>query len=185
MTKALPATLSKVKYIRFSELVKLAGKPEVITLWADPNKDRAFMQLVKQHRVVTIVQKPRGIKRDFGFIGFHPQPFAAFMVFPRRIVQNDGLQIIGIKYDLIESLAPHPVKTFKPKILPKPKPVPKRPAEKSYRVTIARTLIEEIEISAVTMSDAKTKALEQAAALELPKQSKSTSNKIVRIEPAD
>jgi len=91
-----------LREIRFGKLVETSGNPEVVTLWADPKTDRAFMKLVKELRVLTVIQKPTGTQKDFGLIGFHPQPFCSYLVFPRRIKEEGEVRVIGIKYDLLK-----------------------------------------------------------------------------------
>src|ERR1041385_729850 len=87
--------------IRFNELVKTAGHPEPKLLWSDPRRDRQFMKAVSQNRVLTVIQGPASKKKDFGEIGFHQQPRAAYFVFPKSLPAREG-RVVGIKYDLIE-----------------------------------------------------------------------------------
>jgi hypothetical protein len=56
------------KEVRFSQLVTASGKPETFTLWTDPKKNSAFMKAARENRVLTIVQKPTGAKKDSGLI---------------------------------------------------------------------------------------------------------------------
>ena len=176
---------SQAKTIRFSELVETSGKPEVVTLWVDPKSDKPFMDLVKRKRVVTILQKPTEGKADFGLVGFHPQPFATFMVFPRMLKCDEGLRIIGIKYELLDF--PHATKSFEPRILKAPEAVPKRSTEKTFNVRILRTLSQELEfqVRALSLSEGKTKALAAADGQELPAETKKVSDKIIEIMKDD
>jgi len=89
------------KEIRFSKLVQMAGKPETVTLWIKPKNNPAFMKAVKENRVVTVFQKPTGIRKDFGTIGFHQEKFAAYLVFPGRLPKFEA-HIIGINYELLQ-----------------------------------------------------------------------------------
>jgi hypothetical protein len=172
----------KGKTVRFSQLVANSGNPEVITLWADPRKDQSFMQLVKKQRVVTIVQKPTGSKKDFGYIGFHPQPFAVFMVFPKALKPADGLHIIGLNYDLLKS--PGLRKGFHPKIVDAPKPAAKKSLEKSFNVRILRTLSQELEleVKGKNMTEAKAQAINAADEQDLPSQTKKISDRVIKIK---
>jgi hypothetical protein len=54
----------KQKTVRFAELVKHSGKPELAILWTEPEKDAAFWRAVKEKRVVTILQQTAGGKKD-------------------------------------------------------------------------------------------------------------------------
>jgi hypothetical protein len=174
--------ISKTKSIRFGKLVEKSGKPEVVTLWADPKCDRSFMELVKKKRVATIVQRPKGNKKDFGYVGFHPQPFAAFMVFPKPLSEDEGRPIIGIKYELLE--APGPSKRFEPKIIPFQKPVLKKPIEELFRVKILRTIRQHLifDVKGLNASEAKTTALAAAEEVKLPAETNKVRNKIIAIE---
>src|ERR1022692_1218616 len=50
------------KAVRFSQLVDSSGKPEVVTLWADPKKDQAFMQ--RTGPLPVVVNNQRSIHRE-------------------------------------------------------------------------------------------------------------------------
>jgi hypothetical protein len=147
------------KEIRFRKLVEKFGTPEVLTLWADPKKDAAFMSLVKQRRVLTLMQKPTGTKKDFGLIGFHPQPFAAYLVFPKSLPKDDEVIVIGIKYDLLKKTKGRIMGDRTPlKKLEKVKPAPVR---KNFEVTIRRrTSVEvKVKVEAFNPAEAKQRAL--------------------------
>jgi len=85
--------------IRFRDLVKQFGKPQIKSLWAKPENDSAFMRAVKQNRVLTLSQKSRGT--DFGEIGFHQKPHAAYLIFPKPLKVVRGAKVVGVKYDLV------------------------------------------------------------------------------------
>src|SRR2546430_230549 len=86
---------------RFSELVRIAGKPEAVTLWRDPKQEPGFMKAVKENRVMTISQGQRGARKDFGRIGFHQEPLALYLVFPKRLPKDEISMVVGIKYEQI------------------------------------------------------------------------------------
>jgi len=73
------------------------------------------MRLVGEGRIVTLIQTRRSSKKDFGFIGFHPQPYAAFLAFPKPLKETDNLRVIGIKYGLLERAKVKESETFKPR----------------------------------------------------------------------
>jgi hypothetical protein len=87
--------------VRFSELVKRYGQPEIKLLWTNPKEDRAFMSAVEQGRVLTLFQDPGSKHRDVGEIGFHQKQHASYLFFPKRLDERAGVKVVGIKYDLI------------------------------------------------------------------------------------
>src|SRR5690242_18090224 len=89
------------KEIRFGELVSRAGKPEVVSLWSDPRQDRGFMKAVRDNRVVTLIQQPVIKKKDFGEIGFHRDPRAAYLIFPKPLPKGEASHVVGIKPELM------------------------------------------------------------------------------------
>jgi hypothetical protein len=88
--------------IRFGDLVRRSGRPEAVTLWLDPKKDRSFSKAAKENRIVTVVQDPTSKRKDFGQIGFHKHPHAQYLVFPRPLPKDGNSRIIGINYALLE-----------------------------------------------------------------------------------
>jgi hypothetical protein len=89
------------KEIRYGELVSRAGKLEVLSPWSDPKQDRSFMKAVRDNRVVTLIQQPVIHKKDFGEIGFHRDPRAAYLIFPKPLPELEAVRVVGIKYDLM------------------------------------------------------------------------------------
>src|SRR5689334_196129 len=89
------------KEIRFGELVNRTGKPEAVTLWSDPKQDRGFMKAVRDNRVATLIQQPFIKKKDFGEIGFHEDPRAAYLIFPKPLPKGEAAHVVGIKYELM------------------------------------------------------------------------------------
>ncbi len=164
------------KRTRFGDLVRESGRPQPFTLWTDPKQDRSFSQAVEANRVLTVIQEPGSKHRDFGIIGFHEQPHASYLVFPRALSKDNDSRVIGINYELVELPAvTNPVrpKDLKPKRsqrepkrpqhvqprqeppepanLPRPEatsPVPPKPkrAEKAFKVKVRRTATFETSI---------------------------------------
>ena len=97
--------MDKPKTVRFAELLKYAGTPRQITLWADPKHDREFTRAVREKRIVTLVQHNVGTKKDYGLIGFKPQPLTVFLLFPKPIPFPAGSKVVGVKYELLEEEA--------------------------------------------------------------------------------
>ena len=89
------------KNVRFGDLVKNSGRPTVHILWTKPERDKAFMQVLKRNRVLTVVQDPTSKRKDYGEIGFHQQHGASYLVFPRPLLETSGVRVIGINYELL------------------------------------------------------------------------------------
>ncbi len=150
------------KEIRFGELVKKSGKPKIVSLWTDPKRDQSFMKAVKENRILTLTQEPTSKRKDFGRIGFHPEPHVSYLVFPKPLPKDAAPRVIGIKYELIATArVSDPVIVSDPKIsrrrLKPEKPKPK------FDVLIRRTIVIETVINvenASTQNDAKRKALQ-------------------------
>jgi hypothetical protein len=142
------------------------------------------MRAVKKKRVLTVVQKPTGNKKDFGYIGFYPQPFAAFLVFPQSLKPAEGTRIIGIKYDLLELPEPQKPARAEPVKEPKPKPLP---APKPFRVQLRRTLEQEltIPVHALNPAEAKEIALSVESEKPMPVDTRKLKVRVLGIEEAD
>ena len=93
--------LLKTKTVRFGEVVKKAGKPEVYTLWQKPAKDSKFQSFLKNSRVMTIQRSDSGT--DFGFAGFKEKKGARYLVFPKSLKRFANNRVVGIKWDLVKS----------------------------------------------------------------------------------
>lgn len=91
-----------MKSVRFTELVKSAGKPETYTLWLDPKNDGTFQRALKQHRVLSVHQETVGTKADYGNVGYEGDKRAQILIFPKSIEQFADRRVVGVKYDLLE-----------------------------------------------------------------------------------
>ena len=164
------------KNLRFTELVKKSGQPVTVTLWTRPEANSDLQKAIRQNRVLTIIKNPQ--KKDFGLIGFEQHQSALYLVFPKPLPKTQpDLEVIGIKYDLLEEsklFSNSPASPSKPaKKSLKPKPVPKivraeklqlsQPRRKKFLVTIARaaTLETQVAVTALNMAEAETLALEK------------------------
>jgi len=47
------------KTVRFGDLVRESGRPEVVTLRVDPKKDPSFSKAIKENRVLTVLTEVR------------------------------------------------------------------------------------------------------------------------------
>ncbi len=149
---------------RFRDLVKASGQPQVVTLWAPPQKDQAFMKAIKENRVLTVVQEPRANKKDFGIVGYHKRPHASYLVFPKPLEFDRRSRVVGISYDLVR--APK-VSSNRPKAesVAGSKPSPP-PAPKSFHIVLRRVAVLEtsMTVPARNKKEAGEKALQEVNA---------------------
>ena len=150
------------KEVRFRKLVDTAGKPEIVSLWMDPKRDRGFMKAIKEHRVLTVIQEPRTHKKQFGKLGFHEDPHASYLVFPKPLPVDSESRVIGISYDL--AVEPKVADPLPKSALRAPRNAKATtPAEKTFTVILRRTGVVEtsLEVLARNAGEAEQKALEQ------------------------
>jgi hypothetical protein len=89
----------KTKTIRFAEMVEKCGQPEVYTLWQKPKADRHLQSLLKNNRVMTILQSESG--SDFGLVGFREAKGARYLAFPKSLKRFIDRRVVGIKWELV------------------------------------------------------------------------------------
>ena len=154
--------------VRFSELMKEPGKPEIYLPLSDPKLDRNFMRAVRDNRVMSLKQEPTGTKKDFGIVGFVAEKYMSYLIFPKPLTPFKGKRVVGIKYDRLSeapfstprapvSVPSRSVKPAKPKTKPRPRP-------KRFTATVRLTSTNEVKVTveAFDEREARTKA-EQAA----------------------
>lgn len=91
------------KTMRFGDLVRGSGRPEVVTLWVEPKKDKNFSQAMDENRVLTVLTDPGSNRKEYGRIGFHQQEGAIYLVFPRSLPAFEpDSRVVGINYQLTE-----------------------------------------------------------------------------------
>lgn len=162
----------KSKTVRFADLVRKFGRPEMVTLWTDPQKNVQFSKAIDENRVVTLKQITVGTKKDFGFIGFHKERNVSFLLFPKSIGYPVGTKVIGIKYDLITSPEPpDPLSLSDRLALVAPKTPgrgvaevqPKKKAVETFQVTIkvVATVDVLVDVTAADQAEARKKAQAQ------------------------
>ncbi len=100
------------KTVRFTQVVKRSGEPQVHTLWVAPDKDAKLQRAEKAHRVMTIHASERGGKAHVGAIGFDPKADypGQFLIFPKSLKPFAGARVVGIKFDLVEQPKLSPAK---------------------------------------------------------------------------
>jgi hypothetical protein len=127
--------LSFMKTVRFAKVVESCGKPDTHLLLTDPAEDKALQAAIKSNRVMTIYQLSGSTKTDYGTVGFEKGTSRQFFLFPKILEAFAGQRVIGIKYDLLESIpvsahdqAPKPTGDRAPKAIAKSKAVKKKPS---------------------------------------------------------
>lgn len=95
--------MTRVKTVRFTQVVERSGKPHVHTLWIEPERDPEFKRARDAHRVMT-VGRSGAEKTDTGVIGLDPARARTgqLLVFPKSLQSFAGARVIGIKFDLVE-----------------------------------------------------------------------------------
>lgn len=87
---------------RFTLVVKDCGRPEPVTLWGNPRKDKRLQTAVDENRILTVKQETVGTRKDFGVVGFHREAKAAYFVFPKPLDKYEDRKIVGIDYALLD-----------------------------------------------------------------------------------
>lgn len=150
------------KEVRFRKLVDTAGRPQIVSLWMDPKRDRGFMKAIKEHRVLTVIQEPRTHKKQFGKPGFHQDPHASYLVFPKPLAVHPESRVIGISYDLAaEPRITDPLS--KGRVAVRGKQRKAAPALKTFTVILSRTGVVEtsFQFQARNAREAEKMALER------------------------
>ncbi|HTL18227.1 MAG TPA: hypothetical protein VL793_13405 [Patescibacteria group bacterium] len=150
------------KEVRFRKLVDVSGKPQIVSLWSDPKRDHNFMKAIKEHRVLTVIQEPRTHKKQFGKPGFHQDPRASYLIFPKPLPVDSESRVIGISFDL--TAEPRVKDPVRPRDLGPPAAKKKtNRGLKNFTVILRRTGVVEtsLEVQARNASEAERKALEQ------------------------
>jgi hypothetical protein len=138
--------IKALKTLRFANLVESAGHPVPVTLWTEPENDPEFSKAVREHRVLTVIQRTTGGKADYGLVGFFKQPFASYLVFPRALDHPPETKVVGIKYDeLAEPKPKGPI--YKPQPNAKPQPASKKvsppgPERPTEAAAVSRAVVE-------------------------------------------
>src|SRR3954471_297051 len=87
--------------VRFAKVVAKYGEPEAHLILIGPAKDRALQAAIKADRVLTVFQDSVGNRADHGTVGFHPGKERQYLIFPKSLRAFAGIDVIGIKYDLL------------------------------------------------------------------------------------
>ena len=153
------------KKVRFGDLVRSSGRPEVITLWAKPADNPVLTAAINQNRVLTVIQEPG--RTDFGLIGFHLRPGAAYLIFPRTLSHEPNARVIGVNYQLVEQpefTAPAAAQKAKPvRTRTQPKATVPKPRIQRFKVKVRRTATveKELTLEAADRPAAERRAIEE------------------------
>lgn len=132
---------SPMKTVRFAELVAKAGAPEAHQMWVPPAKDAAFQRALKAHRVLTVHQENVGTKKDYGVVGFHEEPHAQFLVFPKSLREFEGRRVVGVKYELLAADSRPASSRQAASTTENPEPAPPRKQATAGRSRESRTIV--------------------------------------------
>lgn len=154
--------------VRFTEVVKAAGEPEVYLPLADPKEDRNFMRAVGEQRVLSLKQQPTGSKKDFGSVGFLEEKYVTYLIFPKALTAFAGKRVVGINYETVQQAdvttskaAPASMKRDSKPAAPKPKPK-LRPKKFTATVRVTTTNEVKVTLTAFDETEARSKAERQA-----------------------
>jgi hypothetical protein len=90
-----------MKTVRFSIVLEACGKPEVHLLLVEPEKDKPLSNAIRSNRVMTVYQGGKGT--DYARVGFEEGKSHQYLIFPKPLGAFADQQIVGLKYDLLES----------------------------------------------------------------------------------
>jgi hypothetical protein len=122
------------------------------------------MKAVREQRVMTVLRRNVGTRKDSGEVAFHQGRERVYLVFPRSLRSFVGARIVGIDYDRVrepakQSHGPLP----KPK-KPEPRSVPQvlPPAPKRFKVNVQVVAKhrKEVEVDAADATEARKKAID-------------------------
>lgn len=91
-----------MKTVRFSQVVKKAGKPSVHLQLVDASEDRELKQAAKLNRVMTINQSTVGHATDYGTVGLDPKLKGQVLIFPKSLSTFADRRVVGIKYEMLK-----------------------------------------------------------------------------------
>ena len=158
------------KTIRFGDLVRASGRPEAVTLWTDPKKDRPFSKAVRENRVLTINEDPSSSKKEYGQIGFHRGENATYFVFPRPLPKQENSRVVGINYQLAEDKPPAdplprqaPSKSRKVENKKTAPTIRAKPVRETFEVLIRRTATLETSLIAKARNEREARTVASAA----------------------
>jgi hypothetical protein len=162
------------KKVRFGDLVRNSGRPQVLTLWTKPEDNPALAKARKENRVLTVIQEPG--KTDYGLVGFELRRGALYLIFPRLLPPTQDVKVIGINFQLVEQPDFAPAEQPRASATarseearPEHKPEPPKPptpkvTTRAFKVSVRRTasIDSEFTVEAKNKEEAKRQAVEEA-----------------------
>jgi hypothetical protein len=91
-----------MKTVRFSQVVKKAGKPSTYLQLVPVGKDRTLKGAASEDRVMTVSQATVGHAADYGVVGLDAKLKGQVLIFPRSLAKFEGSRVVGIKYEMLE-----------------------------------------------------------------------------------
>src|ERR1044072_1837237 len=89
--------------VRFTEVMKTGGHPEIYLPLADPKRDKSFQKAAEEKRVVSLKQKPTGVQKDYGVVGVLHEKYVTYLIFPKSLERFENRRIVGIKYEELDA----------------------------------------------------------------------------------
>jgi hypothetical protein len=90
-----------MKTVRFSKVLEACGNPEIHLLLVEPEKDKPLANAIGSNRVMTLYQGGKGT--DYARVGFEEGKGHQYLIFPKSLGAFADQQIVGLKYDLLET----------------------------------------------------------------------------------
>jgi hypothetical protein len=84
--------------VRFTEVVKRSGKPEVYLLLS--KDDKAFHDALRHDRILSLVGGADGAKTEYGVVGYDAHRRGQLLLFPRSLKAFVDTRVVGIKFEL-------------------------------------------------------------------------------------
>jgi hypothetical protein len=116
--------------VRFTQVVKKSGKPEVYLLLSET--DKTFHDALEATRIMSLVGGVDGAKTEYGLVGYDKKRRGQLLLFPRSLKPFADSRIVGIKFDLFaepEDSKPESVPKTTKKSARKTKKAQKAPKE--------------------------------------------------------
>jgi hypothetical protein len=170
------------KKLRFGDLVRNSGRPEMVTLWTDPTKDSRLAKAQKENRVLTVIQQ-QDHRKPFGVIGFKPEAGNLYVIFPQPLPKREDARVIGINYELLEQpVAAKPI--GKKKVAAKVRRIEQKPAKKRFNIVVRRVASVEnkVQVEALDKSGAEHQALEETKGRPFDLERAKVHEEVVRTE---
>jgi len=128
-----------MKSVRFTEVVKKSGKPQVYLLLS--KDDKAFHDALQYDRIMSLVGGVDGAKTEYAVVGYDAKRRGQLLLFPRSLKSFADARVVGIKFELFSEPTgnelPAREKQKAPRHHPpeddREKPSPRKPEKQSTR----------------------------------------------------